>query len=124
MPDPKHVAALVTEYRRHSHADVIVGKILEGFHHDGQAYPNLRLASLYVDQTPGTDMSRTLAQKYKFPIAKTIEAALTLGRQGIHVPRADAGGGVRTVFGPSRHPGVVRVEGEALGPALVGDELQ
>jgi hypothetical protein len=27
----KKVAAIVTEYRLHSHADVIVGKILEGF---------------------------------------------------------------------------------------------
>src|SRR4051794_27994056 len=85
MSDPKRVAAIVTEYRRHSHADVIVGKILEGFHHDGKRFPNLRLVSLYVDQTPGTDMSRALAQRHKFPIAKTIEAALTRGRQGIAV---------------------------------------
>jgi hypothetical protein len=85
MSDTKRVAALVTEYRRHSHADVIVGKILEGFLHDGKTFPRLQLASLYVDQTPGNDLSRALAQRHKFTLAKTIEAALTLGRQGIAV---------------------------------------
>ena len=29
------VAAVVTEYRRNSHADVILGKILEGYDQDG-----------------------------------------------------------------------------------------
>ena len=40
----KKVAAVVTEYRRHSHADVIVSKILEGFDHQGGPGPNLQLA--------------------------------------------------------------------------------
>ena len=39
----KKVAAIVTEYRLHSHADVIVGKILEGFNYDGGAGPNMQL---------------------------------------------------------------------------------
>ena len=52
MPEPKRVAAVVTEYRRWSHADVIVGKILEGYNHDGKDGPNLRLVSLYADQFP------------------------------------------------------------------------
>ena len=34
MNEPKKVAALVTEYRRHSHADGIVGQVLEGFNYD------------------------------------------------------------------------------------------
>src|SRR5688572_9922048 len=85
MPDPKRVAAIVTEYRRHSHADVIVGNILEGFNHDHKERPNLRLVSMYVDQSPPNDMSRALAMKHKFTIAKTIEAAVTLGRDGVHV---------------------------------------
>ncbi|HEV3205199.1 MAG TPA: hypothetical protein VGY77_12480, partial [Gemmataceae bacterium] len=75
----KKVAALVTEYRRHSHADVIVGKILEGYDHQGGAGPDLELASLYVNQFPEKDMSRDLAKKFGFRICKTIEEALTLG---------------------------------------------
>jgi hypothetical protein len=75
----KKVAAVVTEYRRHSHADVIVSKILEGFDHQGGPGPNLQLAGLYVDQFPDSDTSRTLAKQYNFPIFPTIEGALTLG---------------------------------------------
>jgi hypothetical protein len=85
MPEPKSVAAVVTEYRLHSHADVIVGKILEGFNYDGGAGPNLKLAALYVDQFPDKDMSRDLAKKYKFPICDTIEGALTLGGKDLAV---------------------------------------
>ncbi len=57
------VAAIVTEYRRNSHADVIVGKILEGCNQDGGAGPALRLAALYTDQVPSTDLSRDLARR-------------------------------------------------------------
>jgi hypothetical protein len=85
MPEPKRVAAVVTEYRRWSHADVIVGKIIEGFNYDGKDRPRMRLASLYVDQTPKNDTSQALAKKYQFPIFKTIEGALTLGRKGLNV---------------------------------------
>jgi hypothetical protein len=81
----KRVAAIVTEYRRHSHADVIVGKILEGFNYDGREGPALRLVSMFVDQFPESDMSRQLAQKYKFPITKTIDEALTLGGKTLAV---------------------------------------
>jgi hypothetical protein len=79
MSQPKRVAAIVTEYRRHSHADVIVGKILEGYNHDSRERPRMRLASMYVDQFPGNDMSRDLARKHGFTIYDTIAGALTLG---------------------------------------------
>ena len=75
----KKVAGIVTEYRLHSHADVILTKILEGYNHDGGAGPNLQLVSLYVDQFPAKDMSRDLAKKHHFTIYETIEGALTLG---------------------------------------------
>jgi hypothetical protein len=85
MNEPKKVAAVVTEYRLHSHADVIVGKILEGYHHDGGAGPNLKLVSLYVDQFPANDMSRALAKKYSFTIHDSIPAALTAGGKELAV---------------------------------------
>jgi hypothetical protein len=77
--EKKPVAAIVTEYRRHSHADVIVGKILEGYNHDGGAGPRLKLVSMYVDQVPANDMSKELAKKHGFTIYEKIGDALTLG---------------------------------------------
>ncbi|HWG44772.1 MAG TPA: hypothetical protein VN688_18505 [Gemmataceae bacterium] len=85
MNQTKKVAAVVTEYRRWSHADVIVGKILEGYNYDGGAGPNMKLVSLYVDQTPAKDMSRDLAKKHGFTIYPTIEGALTLGGKQLAV---------------------------------------
>ncbi len=84
-PPPKRVAAIVTEYRRWSHADVIVTKILEGYNLDGKEFPRLRLASLYVDQFPERDLSRALAKRHNFPIFDTIEGAVTLGRKELAV---------------------------------------
>ncbi len=95
----KKVAAIVTEYRLHSHADVIVGKILEGFNYDGGVGPNMQLVSMYVDQFPPHpspsppggeggvrgDMSRDLARKYGFKIFPTIEGALTLSGSNLAV---------------------------------------
>src|SRR5260370_40226735 len=85
MPNLKKVAALITEYRRHSHADVIVGKILEGYLHDGGAGPNLQLGAAYVDQFPEGDLSRDLAKKHNFTIYDTIEGALTQGGKQLAV---------------------------------------
>src|SRR5262245_16045235 len=79
MPAPKKIAAIVTEYRKWSHADVIVGKILEGYMYDGGAGPDLKVVSMFVDQFPEGDMSRDLARKYGFKLCDTIADALTLG---------------------------------------------
>lgn len=42
----KKVAAVVTVYRKWSHADVIVGKMLEGYLYDGKDGPNLQVVSM------------------------------------------------------------------------------
>ncbi len=83
--DSKTVACIVTEYRENSHADVIVGKILEGYDQKGGKGPALRVASMFTDQVPAKDMSRELAEKYKFPISNSIEQAITLGTGGVAV---------------------------------------
>lgn len=78
-PLPKPVAGITTVYRKWSHADLILGKILEGYEHDGREKPGLRLVSLYVDQFPQGDMSRDLAAKHGVRLCETISEALTLG---------------------------------------------
>ena len=81
----KSVAAIVTVYRKDSHADVLVGKILEGWKQDGGEGPALRLASLYVDQFPADDLSVALAAKHGFRLCKTIREAITLGTDQVAV---------------------------------------
>jgi hypothetical protein len=85
MAEKKKVAAIVTEYRKWSHADVIVGKILEGYNYDGKDGPDLQVVSMYVDQFPDKDMSRGLAAKYGFTIYDTIEKAVTCGGKDLAV---------------------------------------
>src|SRR5438093_825810 len=69
---PKLVAAVMTVYRPGSHADVLIGKVLEGWKQDGGAGPALKLASMYVDQFPRQDLARKLAKKYDVPLFDTI----------------------------------------------------
>lgn len=83
---PKRIAAIVTEYRYNSHADVIVGRLVQGFMlNEKGPYPNLKLVSLYTDQVPPIDTSRSLMKKHGIPIYKTIANALTLGGQKLAV---------------------------------------
>jgi len=84
--DDRKIAAVVTVYRPNSHADVIVGKYLEGYNQDGRPpRPASRIASLYVAQTPANDMSRAMAHKHGVPIYRTIYEALTLGGDSLAV---------------------------------------
>ncbi|MDP7016937.1 MAG: hypothetical protein QGG36_14125 [Pirellulaceae bacterium] len=84
-PRAKNIAAIITVYRKLSHADVLIGKILAGWRQDGGAGPALKLASMYVDQFPKDDMSRDLARRYRVPIFDSIEKAITLGGDTIPV---------------------------------------
>lgn len=79
------VAAVVTVYRKMSHTDVLIGKILEGWKQDGGPGPDLKLVSMYVDQVGADDMSRPMAEKFGFKIASTIDEAVTLGTNTVPV---------------------------------------
>jgi hypothetical protein len=76
----KNIAAVVTEFRTNSHAEVIVGRWLEGFELDGsKERPRSKLVALYTDQVPKNDISRALAKKHDVPIYSTIRETLTRG---------------------------------------------
>jgi hypothetical protein len=77
---PKRIAAVVTEYRHNSHADVVIGKYLEGFRQNGQPPgPRSKIVSMYTAQVPKNDMSRDMSKKHNVPIYPTIWETLTLG---------------------------------------------
>ena len=81
----KRVAAVVTAYEKGLHADVLIGKILEGWKQDGGPGPALHLAAMYVDQFSPRDLARDLAKKYNVPIFDSIDKALTGGGNSINV---------------------------------------
>jgi hypothetical protein len=88
-PDPppkKRVAAIVTEYRHNSHADIIVSRLLQTDTLDGHGRKSpLELASLYVDQRPASDTSQMLAASHGFRLSDSIADALTLGTNELAV---------------------------------------
>jgi len=86
MSTPKKIAAIITEYRRFSHADVIVSKFLRGFPTDDGLLPaRTQIVSMYVDQFPEADMARGISAEFNVPIYPSIVKALTLGGEQLAV---------------------------------------
>jgi hypothetical protein len=80
MSERKKIAAVITEYRPNSHADVVVTKFLKGFPIDeGLQMPRVDVVSMYVDQFAENDLSRRIAAAHNVPIYPSIVKALTLG---------------------------------------------
>ncbi|MBI2825827.1 MAG: hypothetical protein HYX69_14165 [Planctomycetia bacterium] len=78
---PLDVAAVVSVYHHNAHADVIVSRLMEGYTLDGKGdLPSLRLAGLYVDQTPQSDISRRLAERHGVTIYDSVAGALERGQ--------------------------------------------
>jgi len=83
---PKRIAAIITEYRPGSHADVVIGKYLEGYRQDDKPpYPRSKIVSMFTEQVPKADMSRERAKKYGVPIYRTVYEALTCGQDKLAV---------------------------------------
>lgn len=82
----KRIATIITEYRFNSHADVIVGRLLAGYEYNGEKrQPLVRVVSMYTDQLPVNDLSRSMAAQYGVPIIPTVSEALTLGAKALAV---------------------------------------
>lgn len=107
------VAAIITEYRPRSHADVIVSKLLADYTHPAPRPPvtldyhdtarqlaelplplddhgrlkppRVDVVSMYTDQVPKNDLSREWAERAGIPIYPAIREALTLGGDSLAV---------------------------------------
>ncbi len=78
--EPLPVAGITTVYHQNSHSDVILSRLLQGYTLEERGeYPQLKLASLFIDQFPANDKGRALAEKHGVPLYKTAREALTLG---------------------------------------------
>lgn len=106
-----NVAALVTEYFRPAHADVVVAKILEGYDLDRRhTEPRIGVASMYLEQVGEYDIGVGLAQKHGVPLFGSIGEALAVGGTG--------GGG-----GAGRGAALIRGAGWRQGAVGRGDPL-
>ena len=79
MAERKKVAAIVTTYFPHSHADLIVSKFAAGFPtRDGLVEPSVDLVSMYMDQLHPADVGMELAREHGVDVYPSIRGALTL----------------------------------------------
>jgi len=84
-PPSKRVAAINTVYYLRSHAYHIAGRFIHGYPVNGVHHqPDWKLVRMFNDQYPANDLSRALAEKKDFEIAKTIGDALG-GEKGLDV---------------------------------------
>lgn len=79
------VAAVITEWRPRSHADVILSRILEPKAWGHTKPFRLKLAAVYADQFPATDICRSLCARHGVPIFPTVTGAIGVGTKGVPV---------------------------------------
>lgn len=80
------IAAITTEFRKWSHADVIIPKFVLGCDYAGAEFkPEVELVSLYLDQTPANDLGHAFAREHNIQLFPTIAAALCLGGDALAV---------------------------------------
>lgn len=104
------LAAIVTEYRKWSHAQHIIDRFLSGYGWDGRHhYPMADVVSMYVDQRPESDLSQDRADRFpSLTIYDSIPETLTLGGDELAVD------GVILIAEHGRYPG--NEKGQKLYP--------
>ncbi|MES2872615.1 MAG: hypothetical protein V4708_02760 [Bacteroidota bacterium] len=76
----KKVAFITHIYRNSAHADVIGTKLFLGIPADeGMITPQIKIASVYIEQIGDNDTGVRIAKMNNTPVYKTVEEALTLG---------------------------------------------
>lgn len=76
----KRMAVVTTEWRFHSHAWHMAERFLVGYPIKGRwHHPPFDVVSVYVDQRPENDLSRSRSKEFGFPIYPTIAETLRCG---------------------------------------------
>ncbi|HEV3162533.1 MAG TPA: hypothetical protein VGZ22_00730 [Isosphaeraceae bacterium] len=75
--DKKPVAAVITAWRALSHADVIVGRLMEPEAWGHKEPFALEVVSVYADQFPDDELCRATCKRHNVPIFSTINEALS-----------------------------------------------
>ena len=65
----KPVAAITTVWYPTSHADALIGKILEGYDHAGGPGPQLNVPAMFLDQIHTSDVGVAKAKKHNVALA-------------------------------------------------------
>jgi hypothetical protein len=79
-PKKKKVAALVADWFKNSHPDILFTRIFQTYSRDERGLPSqLELVSVYRDLATTNDLSHKYAAKYGFRVVTTVDEALTLG---------------------------------------------
>ena len=74
---PKRLAVICTIYRYLSHAQHFTDRFLVGYPCGGHWHrPNMKVVSLYADQSPEGDQSRARAQEFGFEVYPSIAETL------------------------------------------------
>jgi hypothetical protein len=80
------IAVITTIYRYLSHAQHFVDRFLVGYPYEGEwRRPDMKVVSLYVDQSPVGDQSQDRAREFDFDVYSTIAEALRCGGDKIAV---------------------------------------
>ena len=80
------IAVVTTIYRYLSHAQHMADRFLVGYPRNGKWHtPDMKVASLYVDQKPEGDQSGARAREFGFEVYPTIAGALCLGGDKLEV---------------------------------------